>query len=809
MKEVKDLLSNNTMILINHLKIALRNLLRYKSFSTINILGLTIGLTVSLAIALYVVNEFSYDRHHEKKNRIYRAVITAEFDGQTNKWGRVPNLVVPTAVQDIPEIEKAARFFHHNFGDLAFLSTEDEKFSETNLFYADPELFDIFSIEFTKGDKMTVLARPRTVVLSERTAKKYFGERDPIGKIITVNNNLPLEVTGIYKDFPENSSLQANLIASFSSNWFGKPESQSWGNASFESFFLLHNGTEKSSVDEKIKAMLAKHINKEDRWFSISLQPLLDIHLRSGDLNSAFGREVHGDIGQVKILAGLAIVILLIAAVNYMNLATAQSQRRNKEVGISKTLGASYRQLNGKFYFETSLFVVFAMILSLGIFTALLPGFNSLTGKQISIDFMGSQWFWLSFGGIGLILTLMAGAYPAWYLSSFSPKAALQKKTSAGSQVIVRKGLVVLQFAVSLVLIVSSIVFYKQMNYIRDKKLGYKPEQVVAIMTSATRDQNLISSLKTEFESIAEVKRVCRSQSYPGIGTSGYTIKRNRDDQSGASLATTRATTEVLDVLGIQLLAGRSLPERKDPNDTTIQVILNKSAVDYLQLTPEEAIGRNVFIFNSAPAEIVGVTEDFHFASLHQKIGPYCFNNNTDNSYIYLLVKVEAMSLTETINKLEAAYKKLIPAAFEYTFIDDKMADLYKAEQKLTDVVLLASGIAIFIACLGLYALAAFTAEQRTKELGIRKVMGATVPQLILLLSKDFLKLVLIAVVVGIPVGYYLMNTWLEGFAYKTSIGITVFAAASVISLLIAWLTVSFESVKASFSNPINSLRNE
>ncbi|MCU0358629.1 MAG: ABC transporter permease [Cyclobacteriaceae bacterium] len=796
-------------MLRNTLLLALRSLARYKFFSFINITGLTIGLTVFLGISLYVTDEFSYDRYHEKKDRIYRAVITASFDGQTNKWGNVPNLVVPTARQDIPEVETAARYFHYNFGDLAFLATENEKFSETDLFYADPELFDIFSIDLIRGDKATALNRAGTVVLSERAVKKYFGDTDPLGRVITVNNNLPLEVTGVYSDFPANSSLQANLIASFSSHWFGKPESQSWGNASFESFFLLREGAARQEADEKIEAMLARHNEPENRWYTIALQPLVDIHLKSSDHQITFSNRVYGDIRQLNILMALALVILIIAAVNYMNMATAQSQRRNKEVGIAKTLGATTRQLNRKFYFETLVFVLLAMVLSLAIFSAMLPFFNELTGKRVTMDFISTAGFWMGFASIAVMLTLLAGSYPAWYLSSFSPKAALQKKASAGSQLLVRKGLVVMQFTASLVLIMSALVFYQQMNFIRNKKLGYQPEQVIAVMTSGVRDQHLINSLKTEFESLAEVKKVSRSQSYPGIGTSGYTLRSDSEAANGASIYTVRATHEILDVLGIKLLAGSTLPENKDPKDTTIQVVLNKSAVDYLQLTPEEAIGRQVHIFYSAPAEVVGVTEDFHYASLHQPIGPYCFTNNYDNSLLYLLVKAETANLTETVQKLEGIYKNLIPAAFEYTFIDDRMADLYQAEVRMSRVVLVASVLAIFIACLGLYALAAFTAEQRTKEIGIRKVMGATVPQLITMLSKDFLLLVLIAVLIGLPAGYFLMNRWLEDFAYRTTIGVSVFAAAAAVSLMIAWLTVSLESVKAALSNPVDSLRNE
>jgi len=798
-------------MLVTHLKIAIRNLLRYKSFSIINIAGLTIGFTAFLAITLYVVDEFSFDRFHEKKDRIYRAIITAEFDGQTNKWGGAPNLLVTTAIQDIPEVERATRYFHHNFGDLAFLATETDRFSETQLFYADPALFDIFTIPFRKGNAGTALNRPGTVVLSEQAVKKYFGDTDPIGKVLVVDNNLSLEVTGVYENFPTNSFLQANLIASFSSNWFGQDKNQSWGNASFDSFFLLQPATSKASVDEKIAAMLNTHLKEEERWFSISLQPLLDIHLKSADLNASFDRRNYGDYGQVKILVALAFIILMIAAVNYMNLTTAQSQRRNKEVGISKTLGATHAQLSGKFYFEAALFILLSMFISLAIFTVLMPLYNELSGKHITLEFVRSGWFWTGFAALAGLLTFLSGFYPAWYLSSFSPKSALQKTKSSGSQTFIRKSLVVVQFSVSMILIISSVVFFRQMNFIQNKKLGYEPEQVVAVMTSAARNQQQIAALKTAIDDLSDVEQTARTQAYPGIGTSMRNIVREGSEGEGASLLTTRATHEILSILNIKLLAGNTLPETKDPKDTTIQVVLNKAAVDYLGLTPEEVIGKRVNIQGFYGAtEVVGVMEDFHFTSLHQKIGAFCFHNSSrTESYNYLLVKVNANNLVTTMNQLETTFKNIIPAAFEYTFLDQQLESLYQTEKNLTKVVSVFSALAIVIACLGLYALAAFMAEQRTKEIGIRKVMGASVPQLVSLLSKDFLWLVGIAVVVGIPVGYYLMDQWLEGFAYKTTIDSMVFVLAGVISLLIAWLTVSYESLKAAMANPVQSLRNE
>lgn len=795
-------------MLSNYLKIVFRSVIRNKVFSLINIFGLTIGLVSFLAISLYVIDEFSYDRFHTNSKQIYRAITNANFDGQVARWGSVPNKLGP-ASREIPEIENVTRIFHHNFGDIGFVSTETEKFSETKLFYADPEVFDVFTIPLLKGTPGKVLDRPGTIVISESSAKRYFGDKDPIGKSLLVDNSLSLEVTGIFQDFPSNSFLQCQLIASFSSNIFGQEERQDWGNASFETYFLLNKSGSQEVVQQKIAALLERNIPAAQRWFSITLQPLLDIRLHSQDFTASIDRKEYGDYNQVKILIALAAIILLIAAINYMNLTTAQSQRRNKEVGISKTLGATFRELNVKFYFEASVFVMLSLILSITLFIIALPLFNNVSSKAISTGFITEGWFWASCAALWILLTLLSGFYPAIYLSSFSPKSALLKTSQSGGQASVRKGLVVFQFAVSITLIICAVMFYKQINFLRTKKLGYQPEQVIAIMVSAAKDQQQVMSLKTELEALPEVKSVARSQSYPGIGTSGYTVTREGGPEQGSSIAATRATHEVLDVLGIKLLAGKTLPETKDPNDTTIQVVINKSTADYLQLSPEEAVGSRVKIFYQGPAEVVGVVEDFHFASFQQQIGPYCFNNSKDNRYVYLLVKVDASSLSATVQKLESTFKKIIPAAFKFTFLDQQMAKLYQSEEKLSTIVLLFAGLAIFIACLGLYALASYTAAQRTREIGIRKVLGASVFQLVAMLSKEFMTLVIIAFFIGIPAGYYMMNQWLEGFAYRTNLSVIVFIASGAVALMIAWVTVSFESFAAAKRNPVESLKGE
>jgi putative ABC transport system permease protein len=797
-------------MLSNYLKIAIRNILRYKSFSTINIVGLTIGLVAFLGISLYIADEFSFDQFHENKSRIHRAILTTNFNGQTTCMGAVPNLVGPTAMKEIPEVEKASRYFHHNFGDIAFVSTDTENFSENSLYFADPELFDIFTIPIVKGNHQKILDRPGTVVISERAAEKYFHGADPIGQVLKVNGKTELEVTGVYQNFPPNSFLQAELIGSFASNWFGLPKNQSWSNASFDTFFLLHKDVSKESADEKITAMLERNIAKEDRWYSIALQPLLDIRLYSGYLDSNYDHRTYGDINQVKILMGLAFIILLIAAVNYMNLTTAQSQRRNKEVGISKTLGATFGQLNRKFYLESGLFVLLSMVLSVVLFSLLLTAFNGISGKQISSHYLVSPWFWLGFIGVWALLTFLSGFYPAMYLSSFSPKSVLQKTKSTSGQGTLRKGLVVFQFAVSIILIICATIFVKQMDFIRNMKLGFQPGQVIAVMTTGAKDKDQIRSLKTSYESLGGVSKVARSQSFPGMGTSTRVLIRDGQDTQGVAMLTTQATPEIVQVLDIKLLAGTSLPANKADDDTTVQVVINKSAADYLGFTPEEAVGRKIEIQGfDGLSEVAGVTEDFNYVSLHEKVNPFCFHNAKTEGYTYLLVKVSTKDLAGSVNQLEKTFKQHIDASFEYTFLDEQLDKLYRAEQNLSHIVMLFAGLAIFVACLGLYALAAFTAEQRTKEIGIRKVMGASVPHLIGMLSKDFVVLVVIAFVIGIPVGYYIMNQWLQSFAYQTELTVGVFALAGIVSVLIACITVSYQSFKAANAKPVDSLRAE
>lgn len=794
----------------NYLKILLRGFVRHKTFSLINLLGLSVGLTCSLLIALYVVDEFAYEKHHANLDRIYLVTTEASWGGQTQKWTGVPNIIAPTIAKEIPEVEKAVRLFSHEFGNLAFVSSDEVKSSEKSFGWGDPELFSVLSYTFVKGDPATALSRPNTAVVSESAAMKYFATTDVIGKTLQVDKMAPLEITGVFTDPPPTSRFQYPIIGSFISHYFGDDKKLSWGNASFETYLLLRPGTNSAVVEQKIKEMIDRAVPQDQRWLTLHLFPLKDIYIYLGDIQDFYNLDgKRGDINQIRILMGLGLIVILIASFNYMNLSTAQSQRRFKEIGINKTLGATSRQLARKFYLETSVFVLLALILSVLLAGASIPAFNAITGKAIAADFLLRWWFWAAFFTGWVVLSVLSGFYPALYLSSFSPKRVLKALPEAGGGVTLRKSLVVVQFAASIVLIISAIVLYQQLQFMRDQKLGYQPEQVIAVRTTGADNREQIMSVKAAFEQLPDVVTVSRSQSYPGSSASGRSIPPLSGEGDGMSMKTVRADNKVIESLGIRLLAGTELPEIKAAEDTTIQVVLNKATTDFLGLAPEEAVKRVVQIHGFGKVEVVGVVDDFHFATLKEKIGAYCFHNAKTEGLNYLLVKVKAGHLTETLRSLEETYKGIVPTAFEFTFLEQRLKTIYSSEEQLAEIIFLFAGLAIFVACLGLYALAAYSTERRTREIGIRKTLGASVTQLTNLLSKDFLLLVILSFVLAVPLGYYVMSTWLSGFAYRVDLNAFVFVGAGVVSFLIAWITVGFESVKAALMNPVESLRSE
>ncbi|PQJ79291.1 ABC transporter permease [Polaribacter porphyrae] len=791
----------------NYLKIAWRSLKTNRLFSIINILGLSVGLTTALVLFLFIMQEHSYDKMYANKNKIYRVLLnTTDEDKET--WANSPSIIAPELKSKIPEISKAGRILKNNFGETAFVRVKKGVFAEEKLFWCDASIFEMFDIEIVKGTGGENLNNPNTVLLSESAASLYFGNENPIGQTLIVDNRNRFEVKGVFKDFPENSSLDFNVVTPFMMQNAAK--NPTWDNASFETFVLFNSNTPNvANVESLIQNIVDANVKKEDQWYNFSLQALEDIHLYSASISDSYLTDI-GDVKQIQNLSALAILILIIACINYTNLITARSQKRAMDVGVNKTLGASKGNLIKRFYIETGLITAIAMLLGVVLVTVVLPIFNNIAQKNINISalftfeilgFLMLIWF---------VTTLISGSYPALYLSKFSPKEVLKPtRGKAGVTSYIRKGLVVVQFSASIVLIISVMIIHQQLKFIKNKDLGYNPENIIAISISGIRDGEANKALVNAFERLTNVSAVTRSQGYPGIGVSGRTIGKPNSNES-LNIQTNRAEYNIGNVLQFNLLAGKLLPKIKHPKDTLVEVVVNKKVVDFLELTPEEAIGKRVDMSLGNNAFITGVVDNFNFESLHSPIGAYAFHNRRSEAKSFLLVRFQNEILSETISNFEAAFKSVATnSAFEYTFLDKNIERLYKKEQLTANVGLLFSIIAIFVACLGLFALAAFMAEQRNKEIGIRKVFGASVMRIISLLSVDFIKLILMSLVISFPLALYFMNNWLQDFAYRISISWSVFLIAGVLAICITFLTVAYQAIKAAISNPIKSLRTE
>tara|TARA_R110002126_G_scaffold277560_1_gene423486 strand:+ start:48510 stop:50894 length:2385 start_codon:yes stop_codon:yes gene_type:complete len=791
----------------SYIKIAWRSLKTNRLFSTINILGLSIGLATTLVLFLFILNERNYDSMYAKKDKIYRILLNT-IDEDLETWSTAPSIIAPELQANIPEIAKTGRILKHDFGGTAFVKIDNEVYTEDKLFWCDPSIFEMFDVEIIAGSGSENLNNPNTVLLSQSTAKRYFGNENPIGKFLTVDNRNKFEVKGVFKDFADNSSLNFNVVTPFMMQ--NSAKNPTWDNASFETFVLFKSASvNTNTIESKIQNIIDTNLKKEDQWFNFSVQPLGRIHLYSSSYGQTYLEDIN-DVNQITNLTALAILVLIIACINYMNLITARSQKRAVDVGINKTLGASKNNLIKRFYIETGLITAIAMILG-GVFTTIaLPVFNNLAGKSLSISSL------FSFEILGFLLliwfvtTLVSGSYPALYLSRFSPKEVLKPSNSKGGFAnFLRKGLVVVQFSASVVLIIGVIIIHQQLEFIQNKNLGYNPENIIAISTAGIRGGESNRALVDAFEKLPNVSAVSRSQGYPGKGVSGRNLTKQNSKQN-IGISTNRSEHNISDVLQLNLLAGKLLPIHKQRGDTLVEVVVNKTAVDFLGFTPEEAIGKKIDMQLGDNAYIYGVVDDFNFESLHSPIGAYAFHNRASESKSYLLVRFSNDLLTESMTNFENAFKSVASnSAFEYAFLDSNLDKMYEKEQQTASVGLLFSILAIIVACLGLFALAAFMAEQRNKEIGIRKVFGASVAKIIQLLSVDFMKLVLISLVISFPLAFYFMSSWLQDFAYRIDISWTVFLIAAVLALLVTFVTVAYQAIKAAIANPIKSLRTE
>ncbi|MBK9489053.1 MAG: ABC transporter permease [Haliscomenobacter sp.] len=731
-------------MLTNYLKIAFRNLMKNKLFTGLNLLGLALGIAVALLLLVFVKEELSFDRYHSNVDHIYRALAKVEFGDGEQTWAGLPNSMGPVMKNEIAGIAEQMRMWEFNFGEKAMINADANKFSQENFYWADSSILRIFDIKLLSGDPATALNGPRKVILCKSVADRYFPNRNAVSQTIKIENSLVLEVTGVYEDFPSNSTLDAEVIGSFPTVERMHNE-LTWSNSSFETYFLLRPGVDPELVEKQFAKVLDKYVPKEKQWQTFQLQALKDVHLQSTSVSSSYSERA-GDPRQVRILIILALVILTIACINYMNLATARSQQRFREVGITKAVGATRMQLARRFYLETAVLVALAVGIALILVMVFLPLFNQLAGKTFGIKDVLTPTVLGGLFLIWLLVSFIAGSYPALMLSSFNPKNLLQasfrQKSSAG---LLRRTLVVVQFSASIILMICTALFYQQLNFIQQRNLGYEPEQVVAINMSGADNNEQISAFTTQAE------------------------------------------------------------------DTTVQVVVNKLICDYLGYTPEEAIGKKaVNLFGYDRAEIVGVMDNFHFEDFHQPIKGYAFHNATTEPLTYNLVKLNTKDLSQSMRQLKETFDKILPnSAFDFLFLDEHLNSLYRREQRTASVVMVFSCLSILIACLGLFGLAAFTAEQRTKEIGVRKVLGASVGNIVSLLSRDFLGLVMIALVFASPVAWYFMSNWLKEFTYRIHIEWWVFVGSGFIAMLIAFVTVSMQSVRAAMVNPVKSLRSE
>lgn len=816
-------------MLRNYLKIAWRNIRNNKLFSFLNIFGLSIGFTCCLLITLYIVHETSYDHHHKNADRLYEIATTFVKDGKDDPKPNTPAPMAAAMKQEFPEIEETARILQLFAEDKTLLqykpdNKEPKSFYETRGFAADSTFFRLFSYQFIEGNPRTCLDAPNTVVINEEIAKKLFGNEPALNKIIKISSNTngdtSFTVTGVFRPSKNPTQIDARFFLSMKGGnlqQFVAEQTDMAGNNMFQTFLLLKPGASAKALQAKFPAFVDKYIGEalksmgfyKKQW----LIPLKDMHLYSGmDSNIS----AVGSVTSLYIMGSIALFTLLLACINFMNLSTARSSKRSSEVGIRKVLGAEKGSLVKQFVGESVLMSCIALLFAFGIAALSLPLFSYISGTKLALNF-AAQWpLMIGFIGIAITTGLLAGSYPAFYLSSFIPVKVLKGRfTNSLSAIALRKGLVVFQFIISVVLIIASVVINKQMQYMRTKDLGFQKDQQIIIPMRSSTAKNTYTALKNEISNNPLVQNVGASIYYPGImNPSDMGLRREGATANEAKLVRTNSVDEsFLQTLGIRPLAGR-LFSSQFPADTSGRMIINLATVKELGFaTPNEVIGKKLYFdFREQSFEyhVVGVVKDFHFQDLHVPIAPYAFFLNNQPVYSYLVVHAKAGNVSKLLNSIGNTWNRLNPAEpFEYSFLDEDFQKNYATEDRRAAMVGFFTTIAILISCLGLFGLAAFSAEQRTKEIGIRKVLGATVGNIVGLLSKDFIKLVIIALFIAAPFGWYFMNKWLEDFAYRIQISWWMFAVAGTFAVLIAFATISLHAMKAAMTNPTKNLRTE
>ncbi|MBK7870005.1 MAG: ABC transporter permease [Saprospiraceae bacterium] len=815
-------------MLQNYFKIAFRNITKRRAYSLLNVAGLAIGMICCLLLLQYVNYEFSYDGFHKKADHIYRLQLNSYQDGKL-AWESATSYpaIVPTMIKDFPEVVNGCRLID---AEGVFVNTQNNTFFEEKKgYFADPAFLQMFDLQLTKGDPATALNDVDAMIVSETFAQKYFGAEDPIDKTLVLRNfagDRPIKISGIFKDYPANSHLIVDYLISW--NTFkslvaqADPENPdaletSWGWYDFYSFIEVKPGTNLQALQAKFPAMWEQY-NKDwiipgTRWNELELQPLKEIYLYSNINQEA---EVNGNGKAVSFLLLIAFAILGIAWVNYINLATARAIERSQEVGVRKTLGAMRGQLIGQFLMESFLLNGAAFVLALGAVVSLMPALQQFTGKEIGMDLFQQPSFWLGTVAVFLLGTLIAGLYPAFVLSSFKPITAMRnEKASAGGGQLLRKGLVVAQFVASIVLIVGTIIISQQLDYMRNQDLGANIEQTLVVEGPSGNIpdsiyQGQFNHLKEEWLHVPGVKSVTASTSVAGdeIYWTGPIRWKNKGEEISLTHYHLGIDYDFLEAYEMKMAAGRNFSKEFGSDDRT--AILNETSVKQLGIeSPEAAIGQRVVRGRSDTLEIIGVVKDFHHQGLQKAHNPILILLRPTAASFYSL-KVQSPNIRNVTAQIEQTWRSTFPQTpFDYFFLDEFFNKQYQSDIQFSRVFSSFSMLAILIACLGLLGLASYSVLQRTKEIGIRKILGASGLNIVRLISRDFLKLVAVAIVLAVPVAWYLMNNWLDTFAYRIDIQWWVFVLAGVAALAIALLTVASQALRAAATNPVESLRTE
>lgn len=800
----------------NYLKIALRNLFRNKAYSFINVFGLATGIACAILILMYVVHEVSYDRFHENGGHIYRVIESYNSDGQETWYATTFSALAPTILNEFPSIKRASHVYPTN----GLITTPgNSKFQEENIIYADSSFFEMFSFQLIQGDQKTALEAPMSVVITEKIATKLFGNNNPVGETLKFSDQrgaFDLEITAVAENPPSNSHIQFEYIITYESLRSTRPwEYNKWYYPPMYTYVELASNNGLTDLRNSFPAFQQKYVGSETHLRALDLQPIFDIRLHSSLENEL---SATSSVTYIYLFSAIGLFILIIACINFMNLATARSIRRAREVGMRKTLGAVRNQLVGQFLGEALVTTFIGLAIALLMVQVILPFFNSFSGKVLGLDLLGTGYSLISLTALFLFVGLIAGSYPAFFLSSFKPVAVLKgsNRTETKSSSYFRKGLVVFQFFISATLIFATLTVTQQLDYLQNEKLGFNKDQVAIIPVRETSDQFNIKSLKNEILRIPGVESASAVSGVPGISSGihafGVVAEDNKDDTLGILSITADHT--FIETLGLNVVEGRAFSEAYS-TDESQAFIINQAAAK--KLGWDDPVGEELTIrfyvqdLVEKKGRVVGMVENFQYHSLHNEIDPILIHVYSTTFYHdYLAIKFNTASMETALSEVEekwAAFNSDRP--FEYSFLDDTFDAMYKSEQQLGMVFNLFAIIAIIIACLGLFGLASYSTEQRFKELGVRKVLGASIIDILNLLSKDFLKLVILGFLISIPIALYLLKQWLKNFADSIEIGFGLFFLVGIIAVAVATIAVSYQTIRAALANPVESLRGE